>query len=480
MRFKIFVFQIMILAAAQVGVANGNSSTFSPHGDMDCTLCHISKPILEVDTIETAPLLAGFSCTKCHQQELGQESEFSTNGACPSMPFGDLTFCDLVGIGAEFDWDSNTWCFTVDFYPPSGSPIYVGMYVPCKADGTSDCGKTCYVSDPGSGCGFGFSTNTFSKCISQFCFLSGFNPPFTSDPYSLPFRDVPYRLHGYMIWDNECNDAMDYQYSCCTVEFGGLELVLTVPSEVQAGGPWQMIIEAQDTHGIVMTDYLGTVSFSVSQDKGFIFGPPKSGTDLPEYYHFEENDEGRHVFDFVSYSEGPVDITVSDLWVDAQATVTVLPGEPNCTKTQIYDPPPPVDPPDPINPLSSVVVKDPAPSRKATNPDDEFRLMGGGGGYTVVNICPQISVTPEYLPADGTSWAVVNVTDITDSFGNVMITGLVTVNATVGTIVTIDAAPGPGTPGIQVLVTAGGARPLVCRVMCLCPINRELYSFNIH
>jgi sugar lactone lactonase YvrE len=81
-----------------------------------------------------------------------------------------------------------------------------------------------------------------------------------------------------------------------------VSLLLTGPSQVQAGVAFQVTVTAYDAYGNVATGYLGTVTFS-SDNQAAV---------LPPDYTFTGDDAGSHTFNVTLNTPGPRMLTVTD------------------------------------------------------------------------------------------------------------------------------------------------------------------------
>jgi hypothetical protein len=110
-----------------------------------------------------------------------------------------------------------------------------------------------------------------------------------------------------------------------TIDIGAFEvqigaatqLVLTAPTGVTAGSPFDVTVTARDAYGHVATGYAGTVTFTA--------GDTDPGVVLPAAYTFTADDQGVHAFagGFTLFTPGDQSLTAEDLASGLSVRVTL-------------------------------------------------------------------------------------------------------------------------------------------------------------
>ncbi len=213
-----------ILSAAHLPV-DAATLLDSPHRGMACTACHISAPPRNPTAIETAPLIEGFRCLSCHEEETSASAATPGGTMLPLLARPrDLQWCTpYIGLGTSQDVGTGQWTVSVDYAVPDSSiAVALSVFISCVDDSTPVCvsPRPCATLNEPACAGFNHAPTW--KCLSKMCIFGPILPgPFLVGPFDLPPRSDPYKIHAYLIHspgvEGDCPPHF-YTYECCEAE----------------------------------------------------------------------------------------------------------------------------------------------------------------------------------------------------------------------------------------------------------------------
>jgi hypothetical protein len=128
-----------------------------------------------------------------------------------------------------------------------------------------------------------------------------------------------------------------------TIDIGAFEvqgaavaqLVLSAPPSVPTGAPFDIMVQAEDSSGNIVTGYTGTVHFASSDTA--------SGVVLPADYAFTASDQGQHTFSnqttLVTAGSQMITVTDQNAGISGSATVIVNSSAPAVDHCKLTAPP---------------------------------------------------------------------------------------------------------------------------------------------